>query len=425
MSCERHWEIRAIDEGRLAAADVAAFERHERTCACCRDERAALSRVRNLVRQLPPAEPTPLELRRLRGRVLRDAMSAPRTARARVVRIAAALAVAAVMLVVGYSAQTHLSRPEPFAATVLPSATAAWTQVRTAGVERVTLRDGTVTLSVRKQTARERFLVIVPDGEIEVRGTTFEVSVADGKTARVHVDDGVVVVRVGGESVLVAGESWPRDTVRAPSSLAVLAPSPSVASTGGAADWSPPATFAAPERLASAAPAAVVPSVPSGPPLAAIRARGAPPVAVAAAKALPARPGVDIATTTAADDRELAAYEQAVAAYRGGRFEAAADLLHAFALEHPSSSLLDDASFLEASSLAGAGRGDSAALLAERHLSRFPASFHREDASILVARLHRDRGDCVGARRVLAPWANRAPIEPRVSAALGSCAPGR
>jgi TolA-binding protein len=110
-----------------------------------------------------------------------------------------------------------------------------------------------------------------------------------------------------------------------------------------------------------------------------------------------------------------------VEAYRAGRYEEAAELLHAFSLAHASSSFLDDASFLEASSLANAGRPDAAALLAERHLARFPSSFHRKEAAILVARLRRDRGDCDGARKAIAVWMSESPRDARVVAALGGC----
>jgi TolA-binding protein len=123
-----------------------------------------------------------------------------------------------------------------------------------------------------------------------------------------------------------------------------------------------------------------------------------------------------------ADAEGLRDYEHSVEAYRSAQFEEAAELLRAFAVAHPSSSLLDDASFLEASSLASAGRSDAAALLAERHLLRFPSSFHRKEAAILVARLRRDRGDCDGARNVAAAWLSESRQDPRVRAALGGCA---
>ncbi len=121
----------------------------------------------------------------------------------------------------------------------------------------------------------------------------------------------------------------------------------------------------------------------------------------------------------------MAEYERAIDAYRLGRFEQAAELLRVFQSANPSSALLDDASFIEASSRASAGQPEAAARLAERHLLRFPASFHHKDAAILVARIRRDRDDCTGARAVLAPWLAKPGSDPAVVSALGRCAESR
>jgi hypothetical protein len=222
MTCSRSWELRAIDEGRLAAADIAAFERHARTCASCHAELAARNDLAHLVSQIEAPVPTDLDLRRLRGKVLRDAMSAS-PSRAPRFAIGAIAAMAAALLLVKVTMRTKALTPEPFAAVVMPVPSAAWTQTREQRLERVTLTSGDVELRVRKQDAGERFLVVVPDGEVEVRGTTFEVSVHDGQTTRVHVDDGVVIVRVHGDTTLHAGESWPAP----PQSLADVTPVPS------------------------------------------------------------------------------------------------------------------------------------------------------------------------------------------------------
>jgi len=117
----------------------------------------------------------------------------------------------------------------------------------------------------------------------------------------------------------------------------------------------------------------------------------------------------------------MSEYQGAIDAYRLARFDQAVVLLHAFLSAHPSSPLLDDASFIEASSSASAGHADAAGRLAERHLLRFPASFHHKDACILVARARRDRDDCAGARSVLAPWLAGPPADPAVGSALGHC----
>jgi len=398
MTCSREWQAQAIDDARLGEADVAAFERHVGTCTTCRAAQARLAELRALARQLPAPVPSELQMRRLRARILGDAMARSARTPRRGALLLATAAAALVLLVCGVAVR-RLS-PAAFAGNVQSDAGAAWTQVRHGGVERVVLSDGDIVLRVRKQEDDERFLVIVPDGEVEVRGTTFEVAVHDGRTTRVHVDEGVVIVRVHGSTTLVAGDGWPNAEVRsdAPSVAAAPPPTPAILST----------------------PASV---------LAAASANADEPAPAAVSLGRAARPSVPPAPTAASsvssrrDDAEgLHDYERSIEAYRGAHFEEAAELFRAFAVTHPSSSLLDDASFLEASSLASAGRNDAAALLAERHLARFPSSFHRKEAAILVARLRRDRGDCDGARRVAAPWVTESPPDSRIRAALGGCA---
>ncbi len=402
MSCSRSWEVRAIDEGRLAAPDVAAFERHARGCSLCLEERAALEQLRTLTRQLRSPGPSELELRRLRARVLRDAMSAssPPRRRVAVAALGAAAVAAALLLVV---LRTRTARPvasedEPFGAVVTPGPQAHWTQSHDGPVERVDLGDGELQLQVQKQAVGRRFLVLVPDGEIEVRGTIFDVSVHGGKTARVHVDEGVVIVRVHGESVLSGGETWSPPPTEDPASKRPELPS-------AALPQLPSPVIDAPQGPAPPAPR-------SRP-----RAKGQSPAG--------SERQADAPEPVGARDGEMAEYERAIDAYRLGRFEQAAELLRVFQSANPSSALLDDASFIEASSRASAGQPEAAARLAERHLLRFPASFHHKDAAILVARIRRDRDDCTGARAVLAPWLAKPGSDPAVVSALGRCAESR
>jgi ferric-dicitrate binding protein FerR (iron transport regulator) len=117
---------------------------------------------------------------------------------------------AAVPVAAATAASPGPAAPDALAGTVTVLADARWTQVRQDGVERVTLDDGTLGVHVRHQQFGERFLVMLPDGEIEVRGTTFDVSVAGGATRRVHVDEGLVELRVRGRDVthLASGETW-------------------------------------------------------------------------------------------------------------------------------------------------------------------------------------------------------------------------
>jgi TolA-binding protein len=198
-----------------------------------------------------------------------------------------------------------------------------------------------------------------------VRGTTFQVAVADGATSNVHVDEGVVELRLRGndDRRLGAGESWPE---AAPGIVAAAA---------------------ARQRL---------------------RAGGA----------RPADPGQDTDTTTTSSSVQppppasrLDGYAEAMRLLQAGRAEDAAAAFHAFAAAHPGAPQAEDASFLEALALARAGRRDAAGLAAERHLGSYPHSFHAKDAAILVARAAASRGDCVRARTVLSPWSSSAGAE--------------
>lgn len=365
MSCDGLWQADAVADGRLSAKEPS-FERHLRVCAECRTRLASNEKVRALVHDLAAETQPPDELhfRRLRARILRDAASpAPPGAGYAVPRIAlgaAALGVVAILLTMKLGANPQrvagVTAAEPsasaatgpvptstsvplvdppaasdvFAGSVTAVPGARWLQARNGGVERVSLLGGEIRVHVRKQAQDERFLVEVPDGEIEVRGTTFDVVVRDGSTRRVVVVEGVVQVRLRGrrELTLSEGQSWEMPT---------------------------------PTHQAST-------------------------------------------VTAAASPDESSDYEAATKLYRDGQFQAAADAFGRFEIDHPSSGTADDALYLQAVSLARAGRADASSAVAAKHLARFPQSFHRKDAAILVARAARAHGDCELARKALAPW---------------------
>ena len=85
--------------------------------------------------------------------------------------------------------------------------------------ERFDLRDGAIAAKVSHLAPGRRFVVQTPDAEVEVRGTTFRVTVLapgdaclDGTRTSVVVTEGVVVVRRAGasrEERVEAGASWP------------------------------------------------------------------------------------------------------------------------------------------------------------------------------------------------------------------------
>ncbi len=373
--CSRLWEIDPYREGRLGHADAKSFERHLVACEACRTQLKRDERLGELARALPDDGPTELGLRRLRGRVLRDvatgvAPPAPRRLRAGL----AALVLGVGLAAAAWALTTQRAPPAPdgtvrlttlpqapatneaksapsaeaFAGAVVPSGVARWSQTRAQGLEQVVLEEGKLRLHVRPQVVGERFLVMLPDGELEVRGTTFEVNVERGATTRVHVDDGVVDLRLRGREPrrLGEGETW------------------NVAASAGSA------------------------SAPAG-------------------RTAPATPATRSSAAAVSEAGE--AYSAAIALLSEGRNDAAAAAFHAFVLSEPRAPQAEDASFLEAVALARMGRGDAAALAAEHHLASFPASFHRREAAILVARAAVHRGECGKARALLAPWTGQSP----------------
>jgi len=372
--CDRRWEVAAYREGRLGTKDAESFERHLRACAECKLHKDRDERLRALGRSIGQPGPDDMTLRRLRMRVLRDAATGA-APRGRLPRTHLALAAGLVIAVTAGGAWLARGRPaaapvatittaasaapaEAFAGSVTAVGDAHWSRSRQDGVERVTLSDGEIEVHVRTQRVDERFLIELPNGELEVRGTTFDVSVARGATSRVHVDEGHVELRLHGQPAVLLG---------------------------GGDVWTPPA---APAVVAQKTPLRLAPS-------------GAPAASV----------------TGTAPDEGAAIYAQAVDLLRAGRGDDAAAAFHAFLLAHPAAPQAEDASFLEAVALARAGRGDAAALAAEHHLASFPGSFHRKEAAILVARGASQRGDCTRARAVLAPWLDSSDAR----TALGTC----
>lgn len=79
------------------------------------------------------------------------------------------------------------------------------------------LGGGAVAVHVAKLKQGQRFVILTPDAQVEVRGTRFHVALASpaaacghGTLTRVVVDEGVVVVRSAeGEVRVAAGQRWP------------------------------------------------------------------------------------------------------------------------------------------------------------------------------------------------------------------------
>jgi hypothetical protein len=76
--------------------------------------------------------------------------------------------------------------------------------------EAVRLVRGRAHLKVKKLHAGQRFHVLTPDADVQVRGTEFDVELRPGHTPGtcVRVQEGLVAVQAGGEHLVAPGQSW-------------------------------------------------------------------------------------------------------------------------------------------------------------------------------------------------------------------------
>lgn len=214
--------------------------------------------------------------------------------------------------------------------------------------KRFALEAGSISAKVAKLRSGERFVVATSDTEIEVHGTEFRVSVvkADpscgaGTPTRLLVTEGVVAVRHAGvESLVAAGETWPR--CREPSSAVAPNAPPPPASDGNAAP---------------------------------------PPVPHPAVVHRPPAPAAS-AGTPLAEQNEL--YREAMRLKQEGRPAAAIATLDRLVERYPHGPLSESARLQRMRILATTERA-RAATAAKDYLERHPDGFGRTEAEALLA----------------------------------------
>jgi TolA-binding protein len=216
-------QLRCLDDEALSATlgPGAALPAHVATCPSCQARRAALARAPALLRQgWAPYEPSDEALAATSARLLAD-LSGPRARPPPPAAWRAALATAALLLLTTglglWWAQRAAGPSATLRAEVLTSSedarvehTLSRLEPGTLEDEVVRLRQGRVRLHVAPLSGQQRFRVVVGDGEVEVRGTTFDVQVDADRLQAVAVTEGVVVVRRAAEPAvwLRAGEAW-------------------------------------------------------------------------------------------------------------------------------------------------------------------------------------------------------------------------
>ena len=243
--------------------------------------------------------------------------------------------------------------------------------------EVVRLRSGRVAVAVAKLEASERFRIVAGDGEVEVRGTAFEVLVVEDRLETVIVQEGLVEVRVRGEIARVsAGAQWTRED--GVTKVAALAPAPAPV----------PVPVPAPVRAAAAAPGARDPARPPGTAAAASGAGAGTATADA----------TGLARGTVAATRTEVAFRAGRAALRDGDFGPAADAFERAIAADPEAPLAEDARYGRGVALARAGRDREARAALADFLARHPTSLHAGRASLVLGNLLVRAGEQTAAR---------------------------
>ncbi|HVY38879.1 MAG TPA: FecR domain-containing protein [Polyangia bacterium] len=345
-TCPRTFEVEAARDGRLGGAARKNLQRHVEGCAACAAESDALDRLAQRARAEADGEDD-LRFWRERNRLLAafdgallsPKRPAPDRRAARWLLAAAAIAAAVVAL----RGARPFGEPRPRAlASIQADGGTAWRRRPGADDrEEIALRHGTLWIHVDRAAGERPVRVLLPDGELEDRGTTFTVSADATATTRVIVQEGRVVLRLRGRAPveLGAGERWPSSA-------------PAVA------------------RLAGAARAVSAPLPPD-------EHRAAP-----ARVARSTRPMLEPTPAAAADP--LAAFRAAAAALRAGDNAGAAMAFTRFLTDHPDDLMAEDAAYLRVIAFQRMGAGADLRRAARAYLQRFPAGFRREEVSRLT-----------------------------------------
>jgi TolA-binding protein len=321
-----------------AGAD-ARVSRHVADCSTCRVAHESLRHAIALAKDLPARLPRASRRDEVKAQLLASAAAPPVASTRRWFSAAAAIVVlgAAGVLLVSFARGRQGPAPARSHVTVRAEPTARFALASPPPLEVIRLWEGAIDLDVEPLGPGERVRVEVGDGEVEVRGTRFQVTARGDRLVAVSVTHGRVEVRPRDAplAVLGAGQEWRR---------------------GG----DPPAELAAPVVVdrASQDPAA--------------------------------RPRRIAARTEAAVQRALrptqqeARYDDAWDALRAGRFKDAAAGFGRVLDESPPGPLVDEAAFWRATALARDGESASASAAFRSFLASYRASPRSGEASAIL-----------------------------------------
>ena len=419
-NCARIWLAEAIEDGRVGEAERASFQRHATDCPECNQAVLELARLRQRMSQLPEPVTSDVERHRQRAQLLERANVLVMRSNHRTRRVPLIAAMTVAVVLIGGAVALKARRPRSIDAApqitlaspkyeVTELQEASFTREEIGGTARVVLGHGSAEFHVHHLKTGQRFLVVLPDGEIEVRGTRFVVSVGESGTRYVVVTEGKVALRRpgSGELLLFAGDRWDRpsdsdaDETKPPPTIATDAQGSSrVVSTGSTVGARNPhresKTFRSRSRSKQAASRGTVALVPQ----ADGKSLGKPPALISPQAATATKPPSSVTPDNAPHVRNAPStssvaasgvppgdlLSRGIAAFRAGRYVDADQLLQAFVVANPSDARIEDAAFLRAVSRARMGDESGAATLAREYLRRFPNGMRRPEAQALSAR---------------------------------------
>lgn len=419
----------AVDEG---------LQLHVDGCERCQEQARRLTQLARVGAALPEGALTSAREAAIRDTLLARAAAAPPTRprwpRGVAAALVAAAAIALAVLVPRWTAPDDggatitARRPQAHRGTVRPRGDARYTVLGAAPDEIVHLMDGTIDVEVEHLGPGERFRVVTADGEVEVRGTAFEVDATGDRLSAVRVLRGRVTVRSSSLDDPIAldpGEAWRAPPLPPRLGSSHAPPAADEASSDDREAPRPVARLRAPaeeRRLAarrtlvevSALPRPVATAPPS-------RDRGpggtaTTPQVHGAQTQAPAAPAGE-PRRSSPSPTELR-YQEAWGAMRVNDFGRAIAAFEGV-LGDPGSPLAEDAAYWRAVALGRAGR-DTEAIGALRHfLGAWPGAARTDEVQTMLGWLLHARGDDLGAGRAFRAALSSPTLRVRESASRG------
>jgi TolA-binding protein len=373
------------------------IENHLAACATCaaRSERhdALVAEARNLSAPAGMSEQSRAEIsaRLLAAPPRRVTLTKalPRRSPVMTAAVASAAAATIAVAIAALVVRDHAASPAPAASVPAPPATsrasiraigdARFARVQPPPDEIVRLDDGRIELDVVPLARGERFRVATDNGEVEVRGTSFEVLAADRQLRAVSVSRGRVEVRSGGGglAILDAGDRWEKEPAAPPVTPVARAPHPSHSThVADAAEI----VEVAPRRSA---------------------------------------PGIGSPARQRPSAIESALFDSGWASLRAGNARDAAETFGELERRARGRAIQEDALYWRAVATARCKETESAGRLFREFLAKFPRSARRGEAAVALGWILFDAGEIGEARRAFQQAASDPVAGVRASAAAG------